>query len=436
MRKVTFIGGGSAKFVTTLVRDMFTFPALRDLHITLMDIDAARLHRTERLVNRIIDEQQLPATVDATTDQRAALAGADYVIVTIMVGGFEKYHSDSVIPMKYGVLPTVGDTIGPGAVFRLIRTQPVLQQIADNLREVSPHALVLNYSNPMAMNTLALHDAGHPRVVGLCHSIQGTYRELAKWAGVPDDEIDQVHYTAGGINHVNFYLTLTYKGQNLYPMLLAKKDEILAEHPHERVRFALLEYLGHFPGEGPHHQSEYSPWFRKNEATAEEYRVETMWGYNFDMQLNEWLTAQVQKQLDGDAVEEWRRSMEYGAYIVQALETGAPLMFYGNVYNTDLITNLPRHAVVEVPCLADGNGIFPCHVGDVPPQLASLQAQHIYVHQLALEGIKRRSRRLIRQAIQADPLTGAICTLPQIKALVQDMFAANAEYVRDWAPEE
>ena len=432
MRKITFIGGGSAKFVSTLVQDLFTFPEMQDTHFTLMDIDAERMARTERLINMLITEHGLPATVDATTDQRAALDGADYVIITIMVGGFEKYYSDGAIPIKYGVLPTVGDTIGPGGVFRLIRTHPVLQQIADNLSEVSPDAWVLNYSNPMAMNVLALIEAGHQRTVGLCHSVQWSYRELAKWAGVPEDKIEQVHYTAGGINHVNFYLTLSYQGEDLYPILLAKKDEIIAERPMERVRFELLEYLGYWPAEGPEHQSEYSPWFRKNEETVNHYQTKTMWGYNVDKSGNEALLEQVNRRLNGEVMDEWHRSREYGSYIMHSLETGELTSFYGNVLNTGLIENLPRRAVVEVPCLVDHNGVFPCHVGLVPPQLSSLQAQHICVHQLALSGVQQRNRPMIRQAIQADPLTSAILTLPQIKDMVDEMFAENAEYMQDW----
>jgi alpha-galactosidase len=332
-------------------------------------------------------------------------------------------------------LPTVGDTIGPGGVFRLIRTQPILQQIADNLREVAPHAWVLNYSNPMAMNMLALAAAGHTRSVGLCHSIQYTYQELACWCGVPESDLDRVRYTAGGINHVNFYLTLEYQGRNLYDELLANQEALIAAHPEERVRFELLEYLGYWPAEGPHHQSEYYPWFRKNPAAVDYYGLDTLFGYHTDMRINEELEAEVDQQIQAGRINEWERSMEYGAYIINALEGGAPQLFYGNVPNADLITNLPRHAVVEVPCLAEANGIFPCHVGEVPPQLAAVQTPHIAVHQLALAGVQARSRRLIRQAIQADPLTGAILTLAQTREMVDELFAANADYTAAWPRE-
>lgn len=432
MPTIAFIGGGSAKFVSTLARDLFSFPALQDVHISLMDIDEERVTRSERLIQLLIREMGIPATVSATTDRRKALEGADYVIITIMVGGFNRYRSDGEIPMRYGVLPTVGDTIGPGGVFRLVRTYPVLVGIAEDLRQVAPHAQVLNYSNPMAMNTLALLDSGQTRTVGLCHSIQAAWVQLARWAGVPERQLAEVRYTAAGINHVNFYLTLEHRGVDLYQQILANLDDLIAANPKERCRLELLRYLGYFPAEGGYHQSEYSQWFRKDEATSAHYDLETMWGYHFDMQYNEELTRQTERRLAGEPIEEWSRSNEYGAHIIHALETGSPLVFYGNVANADLVTNLPRNSVVEVPCVADANGIRPCHVGDVPPQLASLQAQHIYCHQLALEGVKRKSRTLIRQAIQADPLTGAVLTLPRIAEMVDEMFANNAGYVTDW----
>src|SRR3954463_3813331 len=211
MPVIAFIGGGSAKFVAELVRDLFTYPALAGSRIRLMDIDPERLSRGRRIVEKLIAEFALPATVEATLDQRVAVKDADVVVVTVMVGGFKHYESDARIPMRYGVLPTVGDTIGPGGVFRLVRTEPVLRRLANDLAELAPDAWVLNYANPMAMNTGALIAAGHRRTVGLCHSIQGSYRQLAGWIGVPADD---VRYTAAGINHVDFYLTLTHHGRD------------------------------------------------------------------------------------------------------------------------------------------------------------------------------------------------------------------------------
>jgi len=429
MAKVTFIGGGSAKFVAGLVRDLFSFEELRDSKICLMDIDPGRLDRSARLVRKIIADQKLPATVETTLDQRAALAGADYVIVTIMVGGFKHYESDGTIPVKYGVLPTVGDTIGPGGVFRLVRTGPVLQEIVRNLKEVAPDAWIFNYSNPMAMNTWMLLETGHERTVGLCHSIQGSYRQIASWLGLPPDE---VRYTAGGINHVDFYLTLEHRGRDLYPMLLAKKDEILAREPDLRVKFELLEHVGAWPAEGQHHQTEYYPWFRKNAETARHYAIETMWGFHFDRRINGELDRIVENQIAGREPISYARSHEYGAWMIHSIETHTPRLVYGNVRNRGLIENLPPQAVVEIPCHVDAAGVTPCRVGKLPVPLAAVMTPHIHCHEMAVDAVMRRDRHGILQAIQADPMTAAVLTLPRIREMVEELAAANREYMKDY----
>ena len=429
MTKISFIGGGSAKFVSELVKDIFTYPALSGSRICLMDIDAPRLDRAKRAVQKLIEAFGVSATVETTMDQRAAVSGSDFVVVTVMVGGFKHYESDARIPMKYGVLNTVGDTAGPGGVFRLVRTRPVLAELAKNLRETAPNAWVLNYANPMAMNTWALIDAGHTKTVGLCHSIQGAYRHIAEWIGVNPDE---VRYTAAGLNHINAYLTLTHKGRDLYPDLLAAEAKIIEKEPRQKVTFELLRRLGHWFAEGPEHQSEYYGWFRKNQATADEYSSETMWGFNFDSKLNGWLLNEVEDMIAGRKPVNRKRGTEYGSGIINALVSGEPCSFYGNVRNDRLIDNLPEGCVVEVPCLADANGVFAAHVGKIPPQLAAVMAPHVFVHEMAVAGTRDKDRTMIRRAIQADPLTHAVCTLPQIDAMVEELFVENAAYVADW----
>ena len=429
MSKIVFIGGGSSKFVREVVVDLFTFEALQGAEIALMDIDKERAERSERLVRKIIADQSLPATVSSTTDRRKALAGADYVIVTIMVGGFEHYASDTAIPSKYGVWPTVGDTIGPGGVFRTVRTAPVLKGLVEDLQEVAPRAWLLNYANPMAMNMGTIRDCGYARAVGLCHSIQSTYRQIARWLDVPPDEVT---YTAAGINHVDFYLTLEHRGRDLYPDLKAAGPRLVAQDPRLRVWFDLLEYLGYIPAEGPAHQLEYYPWFRKTQEQVAHYAWETGWGYNVDSEGAERRTTEVEAQIEGREPIRYERSHEYGAGIIHSLETGEPRTFYGNVPNRGLIENLPPEAIVEVPCLVDGNGIFPCRMGRIPPQLAAVMVPHVAVHGMAVRGTLEKDRRQIHQAIQADPLTAAVLTLPQTRALVDEMFEANREYVADW----
>lgn len=431
MAKITFIGGGSAKFVAELVKDIFTYPALAGSTICLMDIDPERLAFARRAVERLIAEFAVPARVESTLDQRAAVAGADYVVVTVMVGGFKHYESDARIPMRHGVLPTVGDTAGPGGVFRLVRTWPVLAELVRNLREVAPEAWVLNYANPMAMNTRALLDAGHSRTIGLCHSIQGAYRTLAGWLGIPPEE---VRYTAAGINHIDFYLTLTHHGRDLYPDLLAAESRVVAAEPRWKVSFELLRRLGHWPAEGPEHQSEYYGWFRKDQQSADCYSSETMWGFNFDSRINQFLHRDVEDMIAGRRPVSRTRGHEYGAGIINSLVTGEASSFYGNVRNDQLIANLPDGVVVEIPCLADGTGIHPTRVGRIPPQLAAVMAPHVFLHELAVQGVQCRSRALIRQAVQADPLTHAVCTLPAIEAMVDELFIENAAWTAGWEP--
>ena len=429
MKKVTFIGGGSAKFVRELVVDLFHFPQLQDCQISLMDIDARRVRQSELIVRKIIGDRNLPARVEATTDQRKALDGADYVVITIMVGGFEAYRLDGEIPSRYGVHQAVGDTIGPGGVFRIVRTFPVLKKIAADLRELSPQAWVLNYANPMAMNTWSLLACGQKRTVGLCHSIQGCAAGMAKSLGIDPAE---VNYTAAGINHVNFYIRLEHKGKDLYPRFSAAAAEQIKKHPYDKARYELLEYLGHFPAEGSWHQTEYYPWFRKNQSTIDHYGAETAWGYNFDQKCNQTKLEEIEDQIAGRKPINYTPSEEYGAKIIHSLHTGELRLFYGNVWNDGLIDNLPGQAVVEVPCAVDQNGIWPVKVGSIPPQLAAVMRPHISVHELAVQGAMTKNRRLVEQAIMMDPLTGAILTLPQIRAMVQELFEANKAYVTDW----
>lgn len=430
MRKIVFIGGGSSRFVRELVIDLFLHEELRDSHIALMDIDAEKLSVSQRLVDKIIREMDVPATCSVTTDRKQALEGADYVIITIMVGGFEKYKTDVEIPAKYGVFQTISDTTGPGALMRIVRTAPVLQGLASELQEVSPNAWVLNYANPMSMNTWTLLDAGHPRSVGLCHSIQGCIPwRLIKWLDIPADEFD---YTAGGINHMNFYLSLTHRGRDLYPDLLACEEKAVEKEPAEKLAFELLRRLGHFPAEGPMHQAEYYLWFMKNEETGKRFGAVTGIGYKNDSANAVKRATEAQDILSGKTELRIRHSMEYGARIIQAMETGRALKIYGNVRNDGLIENLPRNAIVEVPCLVDRDSIDACRVGRIPPQLAAVMTPHIFLHEMAIDAVFRKSRRSLLMALQADPLTGAILTLPEIKDMFNELCEENKDYMAGW----
>jgi len=429
MSKIVFIGGGSAKFVRELTVDLFSYDELCDSRITLMDIDRERVERSKRIVRKIIEDRGLGGAVESTLDRRRALEGADYVIVTIMVGGLKHYHSDVAIPAKYGVYQAVSDTIGPGGVMRIIRTAPVLQGLAEDLKAVAPNAWVLNYANPMSMNCWTMLDCGHERTVGLCHSIQGAVGEIGHWLEIPADDI---RYTAGGLNHVNFYLTLEHEGRDIYPKLAACAERVIERRPAERVRFELLKYLGYWPAEGAHHQSEYSPYFRKDARRVEHYGAETYWAYNHDSRHIARRAEEIDKQIAGELPISYERSGEYGAPIIHSIETNRPRCFYGNVRNSGLIENLPAQAVVEVPCLVDANGISPCRVGRVPPQLAAVMQPHVSVHEMAVAAAMNKDRDLARKAIQADPLTAAVLTLPEIERMTEELFEENADYLDGW----
>ncbi len=428
MARIVFIGGGSAKFVRTVAVDLFSYEELSNSEIVLMDVNSKRLERAGALVQKIISEQKIGAKVHCTLDRRKALEGADYVIVTIMVGGYDCYRSDIAIPAKYGVLQAISDTTGPGAVMRILRTAPVMKGIAHDLRELAPGAWILNYANPMAMNVWILLDAGHERTVGLCHSIQGCCRRIAEWLGIADE----LQYTAAGINHINFYLTLGHNGKDIYPELRGQADRIVRQYPAERTRFELLKYLGYFPAEGAHHQSEYFPWFRKNEAMVRHYAVPTFTGYENDFNHYKEKAEEAREQIAGRRPISLNRSSEFAARIIHSLETGNVRTFYGNVRNAGLIDNLPDQAVVEVPCVVSTNGIFPCQMGPIPIQLAAAMSPHIFLQELATKGVENKDRVLLRQALQADPLTGAILTLAQTEDMLSELLAANKNYLQDW----
>lgn len=427
--KIVFIGAGSAKFTRTLVADILSYAALRDSHIALMDIDQGRLDTISNVVRKMIDERGGKAIVSSTTDQRKAVENADFVIITVMVGGLPHYHSDSAIPAGYGVLQTVGDTTGPGGVFRCVRTFPVLNELVQNLKEVAPRAWILNYTNPMAMNVWSILELGHENCVGLCHSIQGCAQKISRWLNVPDEDLS---YTAAGINHVNYYLKLEHHGEDLYPRLRSVAGEIVKDQPQEKVRFELLKYLGHFPAEGPYHQAEYSAWFQKNEERSRDYGVRTFWGYEQDSRHRQDEVTEMADILSGKKKANPDRSHEYGAQIIHSMVTDQPLCIYGNVRNLGLIDNLPRKAVVEVPCLVDREGIHPCRAGRIPAQLAAVMLPHVMLHELAVSGCLNKDREKIRQALQADPLVSAQLTLPQIEEMFIALCEENASYLAAW----
>jgi alpha-galactosidase len=446
MAKIAIIGAGGYVFPLRLIGDILSHPELQESTLSLMDIDPGRLERTASAARTLVASHQLPTLIESTTEQRQALDGADYVIVTFQIGGLEAYRLDVEIPRRYGVDQTVGDTLGPGGVFRFLRSAPVFRDIAADLQELAPHALLLNYVNPMAMICWYLDRLGC-NAVGLCHSIQETSRLMARQIGVPYEE---VQYLAAGINHNAWFLRFQRDQQDLYPelrrvMRLRHIPQSNGEHADiepdpeadlydgrtERVRTEMMEAFGYFHTESSHHSSEYVPYFRKNAALVTEYLPER-WDYYTICSSHD--DAGWTDRLLTELTSELTPSLEYGAMVIQAMESGRSNLIYGNVPNRGVITNLPEGCCVEAPCLIDGIGLHPFAVGALPPQCAALNRAMINVQELAVEAALTGNREHVYHAIMLDPLTSAVLTLPQIQAMVDDLFAAEAAWLPNFSP--
>lgn len=425
MPKIAFVGAGSAVFTRNLVGDVLTHPELRDdTAFALMDIDADRLETAEIVTKRLIEAHGAGASVAATLDRREALDGADYVVTSFQVGGYEPSTViDFDVPKRYRLRQTIADTLGVGGIMRGLRTIPVLLDVCGDLEEVSPDALLLNYVNPMAMLCWAVAERSSIRTVGLCHSVQGTARELARDLDLPPEEID---YHVAGINHVAFFLRLEHRGEDLYPRLREVEPPDF-----NRVRYKLFEHFGYFVTESSEHFAEYSPWFIKDgrEDLIEAFNVPLdEYRRRCEAQIAEW-TA-LREQLEQGEGMDIARSHEYGADIIRGCVTGEPFRFNGNVPNRRadgglLIDNLPADCCVEVPCVAGAEGIVPEPVGALPRQLAGLIQTNVTVQGLTVEAALTGRRDAIYQAAMLDPHTGAELSLDEIHALVDDLLAAH-----------
>jgi len=433
MAKITFIGAGSLGFTRGLVRDLLTFPLLKDATITLMDIDAERLEFAQKAVQRIVDMGNYPATVEATMNRVEALKGADAVLCTILAGDVDVWRYDIEIPKKYGVDTNVGDTRGPSGIFRALRTIPVMLDIVKDMEQHCPDAMLLNYTNPMAMLCRAMKRKSSIQLTGLCHSVQGTAEMLAGWIDAP---MDEVTYTSAGINHQAWYLNFERNGKDVYPQIreAIKKPEIYNE---EIVRNEMFLHLDYYVTESSGHNSEYNWWFRKRPELIEKYCIDgTGW--------NPGEYAYILKEYEGrkdtwkDEAQKWfaeetpislERGHEYAAYIINALQGGEVFGFNGNVPNTGLITNLPEDACVEVPVYVDKAGLHPVYVGALPPQCVALNHISVMVEEMAVEAALTGDPRLVFHAIAYDPLTAAVLSLAEIQEMVNDMFQQNRDYL-------
>ncbi len=433
MAKITFIGAGSLGFTRGLVRDMLTFPLLKDATLTLMDIDAERLEFAQKAVQRIIDMGNYPAKVEATMDRVEALKGADAVMCTILAGGTDVWQYDITIPKKYGVDTNIGDTRGPSGVFRALRTIPVMLSIVKDMEKHCPDAILLNYTNPMAMLCRAMQRESFIQLTGLCHSVQGTAMMLARWIGAPYEEIT---YTCAGINHLAWYLKYDWNGKDAYPLIreAVEKSDIYNE---EIVRNEMFKHLGYYVTESSGHNSEYSWWFRKRPDLIEKYCIHgTGWNpgkyayilENYRNKEDTWREA-AKKWFDEETPISLKRGHEYATYIINARMGGEIFQFNGNVPNTNLITNLPEGACVEVPVFVDKAGFHPVHVGALPPQCVALNHISVMVEEMAVEAALTGDPTMVFRSIAYDPLTAAVLSLAEIKDMVNEMLQQNRDYL-------
>lgn len=431
-KKIAMIGAGSVVFCKTLMSDIMATPALADSQFALMSRTEPKLQRMEAFAKRMIKENGLKATAWSTLDRGAAIKDADFVVVMIQVGGLEAFGIDYNIPMKYGVDQCIGDSLGPGGVFRGLRTVPVLTDIArDTERLARPGAVMLQYANPMAANCLALGRVTNVPFVGLCHGVQTTLDLIAGYCRVPKDEI---RYLCGGINHMDWFLKLEHNGRDLYPQLreLFEKPEY---YKNEKVRGEVFRHFGYFMTESTGHLSEYVPWFRKNRKALDLYCDEPAFGGETGAYYN-YCKALESKYADHDPLEfeEARikgRSCEYCSYIMEAVTTGKPFRLMGNVPNRGYITNLPDGCCVEVPTFADSTGLHPTVIGDLPAQCAAACQTNINVQTLgAIAGLSGDTEAIVH-AVAMDPLTSAVCTLKEIRDLCSEMLEAQ----RPWLPQ-
>ncbi len=440
--KITIIGAGS-NFTARLVNDILRIPGDTGGVIGLVDIDHARLLTMRRVIEKLLVHLGKDNwKVVASADRRKLLKGTDYLINCIEVSGLSCVRFDNDIPARYGVDQCIGDTIGPGGLFKALRTIPVWLDILKDAGELCPGALVLNYTNPMNMLCLAAGRTSSMRVVGLCHSVQGTSRLLAQRAGVP---YEQTTWECAGINHLAWFTRFEHDGHDLYPLLKKKAHADLAGKPPDPgdagdlVRKDMMVHFGAFITESSGHLSEYLPYYRKRGDLRDRYCRP---GYEGEsgFYANNWPTWRERADERRRAMVEGResleslRSYEYASWIIEACENDAPFRIHGNVMNRDeyggpLIGNLPADGCVEVACMVDRNGVNATRPGRLPPQMAALCASNMRMFDLGAEAAIHRSKELAIQALYLDPLTAAACSPAEIKKMTEELFAAEADYL-------
>lgn len=430
--KIAMIGAGSVVFCKTLLGDIMATPALADSEFALMDLNEEKLRRMETFAKQMLKDNNVPSKVTATLNRQQAVKNADFVVIMIDIGGVEVFGLDYNIALKYGVNQCTAQSVCPGGVFRGLRTIPVLVDIARDMEKLAkPGAIMLQYANPMASNCMALGRASNISFVGLCHGVQTTLALIASYCGVPKEEIS---YTCGGINHMDWFLKIEHNGRDLYPKLreVFERPEF---YKNEKVRGEVFRHFGYFMTESTGHLSEYVPWFRKNQKALDLYCDEPGFGGESGAYYK-WCKAVAEKYAQHDPLEFEstkieERSVEYCSYIMEAVATGEPFRFMGNVRDDGYITNLPPGCCVEVPTFADDTGLHPVSIGDLPPQLVAACMTNINVQTLVVEAALTGETEHIVHALAIDPLTSAVCTLKEIREMCSELLEAQ----RKWLPQ-
>lgn len=429
MVKVTLIGAGSAVFARQIVTDVLAIDGLDGGTFALVDIDADRLELAHDISEKLVGATGKDWTVESSTERNDVLAGTDFLVNSIEVAGLENVRHDYEIPLRYGVDQCIGDTIGPGGIFKALRTGPAWLEILRDAECECPGAMVMNYTNPMSLLTLAAIRATSMDVVGLCHSIQGTSEQLAGYLEVPPEELC---WRAAGINHNSWFVELARDGEDLYPEL-RERARTSRVYEHDPVRFETMLHLGAFPSESSGHFSEYLPYFRKRPDLIKRYTRDGYLGES-GYYANNWPTwraendEEIRKMLSGEEELPLERSPEYAADVIEAVTFGREMVIYGNVRNTGLIDNL-SDGCVEVACLVDRNGVQPCHFGPLPEQLAALNRAHMAVHDLVVQALLDRDRQNALHALMLDPLTAAVCSLEEISQMFSEMWEAQRPFL-------
>lgn len=428
MKKIVFIGAGSIIFVKNLIGDCLLTPSLQDAEYALLDIDHEKLYLAESMLSNLNNNINAGrARIKAYENQREALTGADFVINAIQVGGYDPcVIGDFEIPLRYGLKQTYADTLGIGGIFRGLRTIPVMQGICSDMADVCPNALMLNYVNPMAIVTGAIQKSMGIRAIGLCHSVQTCTKDLMSVIGMDPSNVE---YKIAGINHQAWLLEVTKDGHDLYPEI-KRRAAALTESHGDMVRYEIMRRFGYYVTESSQHTAEYTPFFIKDKypEKLEQYGIKTMmyldWGRS---QKEYWKQAKIDL-VENRAISHERTS-EFASYILDSLITGNPYRIHANVLNHGFITNLPDNCCVEVPCLVDGTGIYPCFIGDLPPQCAALNRTNINVQELSIEAALTGNRDHVYHAAFLDPHTASDLDMDTIVKMCDELIEYNAAWL-------